>query len=514
MVIEELKIRKLYYFSTVSIVLILLVIINVINLTTFHNETTTRIEQLKENTIDMKKLYISGIIENTILHIEIEKKIILEELASSAEKFNDKLKLILSNETYNDEFVSKIKNLQVDYSYLFLQLSKDDSVFNFGDESENLELLLNDEVNNFKYTIQISKDYIDDVTKAHTIQYIKEIRLQDNGYIWINQILNYSGGDDYAVRLVHPNMPETEGLLLSTNTEDEQGNKPYLIELQGILLEGELYNEYFFKKMDSNITAHKLSYAKLYEPYDWVIATGVYLDDIDILIQNEILGFKIEFKKVFISSLVVSFISLIFSSAVIFLFERQIHQMISTYTLAIKEQNLQLENEKNTMEALALYDELTGLLNRRSMETRIDAMIKTYQAKENSFALVLCDIDHFKNVNDTYGHDAGDKVLASVAKCIESVVRANDYVSRWGGEEFVILLSNASKDIAYMVAEKIRLAVESEIVFYDKKEIKCTISLGVAIYKKDSLGKKGLLKEADKLMYIAKQNGRNLTVIS
>ncbi len=115
---------------------------------------------------------------------------------------------------------------------------------------------------------------------------IRSIRLKDNGYLWINAILNYAGGDNYAYRFVHPNLPETEGMMLSTRMQDIKGNFPYLEELEGVKKDGELFFDYWFKKMDSDEIQHKLTYARLYQPYDWIVATGVYLDDVDALVQS------------------------------------------------------------------------------------------------------------------------------------------------------------------------------------------------------------------------------------
>lgn len=116
---------------------------------------------------------------------------------------------------------------------------------------------------------------------------IHSTHLPDDGYIWINEIIDYQGGNNYAIRFAHPNLPETEGDYLSTDTTDIAGNFPYLEELVGIRQHGEIYFDYYFKRMDCDLISHKLTFAKLYAPYDWVVATGVYLDDVDLLIEKE-----------------------------------------------------------------------------------------------------------------------------------------------------------------------------------------------------------------------------------
>jgi PAS domain S-box-containing protein len=123
------------------------------------------------------------------------------------------------------------------------------------------------------------------VLQEHLRKKIRAVRLKDNGYIWINAVLNYEGGDGYAYRFVHPNLPESEGMPLSTTMRDIKDNTPYLTELEGVKKDGEIFFDYWFKKMDSEVIQHKMTYAKLYKPYDWIVATGVYLDDIDALVQ-------------------------------------------------------------------------------------------------------------------------------------------------------------------------------------------------------------------------------------
>lgn len=126
------------------------------------------------------------------------------------------------------------------------------------------------------------------ILKERCLNRIRNTILEDNGYIWVNEILDYNGGDGYAIRLVHGNLPETEGMLLSTSMVDKKGGKPYQVELDGVLKDGELYQKYWFKKKDSDSIAEKLSYAKLYKNLNWVIASGVYLDDVELIVQADL----------------------------------------------------------------------------------------------------------------------------------------------------------------------------------------------------------------------------------
>ena len=116
---------------------------------------------------------------------------------------------------------------------------------------------------------------------------LKAFRYSNGGYIWVNKIINYNGGDAYASRIIHPNLPQTEGMMLSTSMKDIRGNLPYLAELEGVKRDGELFFEYYFKEEDSEKISRKMTFAKLYKPYDWVVATGVYMDDVEAMIKKE-----------------------------------------------------------------------------------------------------------------------------------------------------------------------------------------------------------------------------------
>jgi len=104
---------------------------------------------------------------------------------------------------------------------------------------------------------------------------IRNRRFSNESYIWINEVINYEGGDRYAIRRVHPNLPETEGTYLSTHAEDLAGNRPYEEELQGVKENGEHFFRYYFKKLNSEEIGEKITYAKLYKDFDWIITMGV-----------------------------------------------------------------------------------------------------------------------------------------------------------------------------------------------------------------------------------------------
>ena len=105
-------------------------------------------------------------------------------------------------------------------------------------------------------------------------------------YMWVNEVLSYSGGDNYAIRRVHPNLPETEGMYLSTDMEDIAGNRPYLVELEGVKRYGSLFISYHFQELNSDSVSEKLAYARLYKEFDWIIAMGIHYNEMDEYIAS------------------------------------------------------------------------------------------------------------------------------------------------------------------------------------------------------------------------------------
>ncbi len=158
----------------------------------------------------------------------------------------------------------------------------------------------------------------------------------------------------------------------------------------------------------------------------------------------------------------------------------------------------------------ANHDFLTGLNNRRYFDEQLFVEIERSRRSGLPLALLMLDIDHFKGINDTYGHPLGDQVLQLLASELRRQARAGDVLSRYGGEEFMLLMPNASKDSAYRMAERLRIAVERLEINYAGESVRFTISIGLTnLSGTDIFDAEDMLKQADKALYDAKHNGRN-----
>ena len=157
------------------------------------------------------------------------------------------------------------------------------------------------------------------------------------------------------------------------------------------------------------------------------------------------------------------------------------------------------------------YDTLTHLLNRRSMDNYLQAAYLQAKTGKTTFCLMLMDIDNFKSVNDTYGHDCGDEVLKAVAGIVSANVRKSDHVFRWGGEEILVLI-NADEEKAVALAESIRADVEKNIINYrDKLEVKVTVTIGVSPYE-NGKSIQQMMDDSDSKLYYGKRHGKNQVV--
>lgn len=166
-------------------------------------------------------------------------------------------------------------------------------------------------------------------------------------------------------------------------------------------------------------------------------------------------------------------------------------------------------NFEQKLMALNMIDALTGVNNRRSFETHLREEIDRHIRYDHPLSLIMLDVDHFKQVNDTYGHQCGDYVLQVIATLISSTTRGGDILARYGGEEFCCLLPETTLSAATILAERFRKTIADHLFEYQGRCIRVTISLGVSAMSPEAATSDRLLKKADDGLYTAKNRGRN-----
>lgn len=295
---------------------------------------------------------------------------------------------------------------------------------------------------------------------------------------------------------------------------------------------------YSWRKENGTIPVPVISYVMLIPQWNWVIGSSIYLDDIQNYISLQEERMKENVYKDIMMILVLMAICVIIVFSISFLISRRFNKELLVFSIFFSQdrnnkEKIPLEELKlwefhelgiianqmiaqkreveKRLKQLSLTDPLTGLSNRRDMTEIIQVESKRADRSNSNFAFILIDIDHFKKVNDTYGHDAGDVVLKGIAAILKKEARQTDTTSRWGGEEFLLLLPNSDLEGAVYTAEKFRKMVEEQQFIHGTQVIRVTLTLGVSLCHK-GLSPEHAIALADKALYQGKSFGRNRVI--
>jgi diguanylate cyclase (GGDEF)-like protein len=322
--------------------------------------------------------------------------------------------------------------------------------------------------------------------------FIYNQKFSDGTYMWVNKVLDFNGGDGYATRLIHPNLKDTEGQALSTNTVNEMGMKAYEEELNGVKENGWVYLNYAFKKIDSDEVTEKVTYSCLYKRFNWIVCMGVNLDSINTYQTRARNTFGIYHNVIMIVAVTI-WIGFLMIALYVY---RRAH-------LGIYEtKNRELSNKLN-------MDPLTGAGSRLFGEKALADAYADYKAGHKDTLLLIADIDYFKQFNDGYGHDVGDKVLRAFTEAVKKSTRSNDSVIRWGGDEFIVILRNIPARFQPEAGDRILSSVRAIKLPELPEDVRITASMGFAYFDESDEDAKSTLSRADAALYRAKEAGRN-----
>lgn len=509
-------IRKSYIFLIIFLMFFILSIMTYSGISTFNKLNLLYAQYTKDVILDIKKDFLKDSVNNMINSIGRIKN---ETIKSNKSRMDRADKII--GEYYE---LNKKGFLEKAINYLDVINTKEPFSTIILDTTTN-EILYQNNVKDFKYIGNIS-DYIEEL-KSSTIgysennygeyyifygvteDYIKDVTLElvrnrihgdsfeNDAYIWINEVVDYNGGDNYAIRLIHPNLKDTEGIYLSTNEQDIKGKYPYLIELNGIKDKGEVYFTYFFKKKTDDSIAEKLTYAKLYKEYNWIVAMGIYFDDIQPYIDEVSIKGDKEMERMRSAIGIMSLISIIMAISMLLTLEQWYY----------KNSNIELKEELN-------IDELTKAFNRRAGTRKLEEIFHDFKRYNKTYAILIIDIDAFKMVNDTYGHAEGDKVLISIVDTINKCIRETDSIYRWGGEEFLLICGGLKEENLGLFTNKVLKNIEKNQYEYQGKYYNVTVSIGISYFNKDDDDFFEVVKRADIGLYKSKETGKNKATLN
>jgi methyl-accepting chemotaxis protein len=322
------------------------------------------------------------------------------------------------------------------------------------------------------YNLSITEEMTTAEAQLFAMNSLKGSTYGVNGYFWIN--------DGKGKMIMHPYRTEIVGQVLA-DKEDIHG-KPLVKQFIDISQKGGGWVTYYWPKPHTQDEFMKISYVSYFEPWDWVIGTGDYVDDIE---ENIVTTFAQAAGLLFII-----FLTLIVGTV-----------FISSHYVK------QLSN-------LAIRDSLTDLYTKRFLFVMLPQILdKSKRLKDKLLTVIFFDIDHFKKVNDTCGHNIGDLVLGKVAGVLSKNTRPDDYCIRYGGEEFILLGFFDDKASSIKIGERIRS--ECGALLFDCKYGKfgITISAGIAVYNESKETFNETVMRADAKLYESKKAGRDRITI-
>lgn len=468
-------------------------------------------KNIEASIIDVKKTFLKDNVDNLILTIEQERQ--AQETLSA--RINQLAEIAL------DGYISYNPDVFLEQAILYFEdpirqtyltvliadpatgrilysenISDLDQSLTFLEKTERLTPLMISAVikdyGSYQVFFGVRHSRVAEIVEQNIRELIHTSRYSNDAYFWVNEVVTYEGGDNYAIRLIHPNLKDTEGQLLSTSMTDIQGNFPYLEELEGVKGSGEIFYTYFFKKMNSDVVSEKLTYARLYPDYNWVVAMGVHLDDISTYVSA-----ATEDSNKNIMWMLLALTGFIFG-------------LIGILTVAMNRiEGWYYRNSEQVLKAAVYKDPLTQTYNRRAGNECLEKTFKTYKITGESAAFIMIDIDDFKKVNDECGHDVGDEVLIKLAAVINKHIRSNDKLFRWGGEEFLLVCQGLKEDDIDAFTTKL-LDIASSFNYDCGDQLRrITISMGVSYCILSDADEKEAIKRADQGLYEAKKTGKN-----
>ena len=329
-------------------------------------------------------------------------------------------------------------------------------------------------------------------------------------YIFIYHLHDINGGEEFASMLVNPNRPDLIGKKIPDSYMDAKGKMFRKEMLQGLRDKGEAYVTYWYKKPGSDAVFAKLSYFKYYPEWHWIVAKGTYYDHLDRRVGEMQANLRQEIKGTIRLLVYFTIITCIIFLAFSFLFSKNVHTIFERYKKMQQEHQGELEKVNKALKVLATTDPLTKLYNRGYLNTHLGNEISRANRYGSSLSLIIIDIDRFKRINDTLGHLSGDNILIELSQLIQVNIRNSDILSRWGGEEFVVLAPGTSNRETTFLAEKLRECIENH-QFSIGSQMTCSFGVTQYIAKEQE---DAFIHRADKALYKAKEEGRNRVISS
>ncbi len=463
---------------------------------------------LYDNALELKTNHLEDTVGNLLKDIETEREVWLEEFTDQVESCEEYVRLLAKEAEVNPErevrryFESRPD--RENWTYMAYNSATNrvitDNKGLLGDSWDgNVQELQSSFISYDMFTVGgvtiiygITQATLDDYVKNSIIKKIRYNEFDGNTWIWINKIRNYDGGKNYAECVVNPEDKSSAGWLLSTGIKDADGREYLKEELEALKKGGSCLYTYR-QKAEDGIPSYRVVYSSLFKDYDWIISMGSDMGDLAIFLNA---------RKTVVEQYMIRF-----EAAIVIIFIVLLG--IMTVMILKSDRKFSLKVTRRLKKQVEL-DTLTKATSRQYGEEILKQSFESFKKGKNGPHIMLLDVDHFKEINDTYGHDVGDVVLKRVVTALYHTFRKSDYLVRWGGDEFVGLYFGLGENDVQAVARRVMEAVHSvKVVTQDNTEIALTASVGIAAFSSGDRDYTDGLKRADNMLYESKAGGRN-----
>ena len=334
--------------------------------------------------------------------------------------------------------------------------------------------------------------YLAEKQKIRVMRMIETSQYPKDRILWVGEVKNFEGGPDFAVLLYDSLHPYSADRLLSTADLDADGRAYFQKQLEVIKEKGQGFLNLSINERKRNQVDELLTYFRFYPEYNLVVTMGTEIMDRD------------DFDRI----LTEKRIPIIKTMAVQIVFALLTIMAVAIFAQILIEKWYYNKAGKKLTEQVN-QDPLTKIFNRRGAMSCLEATYIRYREIDENAAIVMLDVDHFKKINDAYGHEFGDQVLVRTTDAIQKHIRSTDMLARWGGEEFLLICPGLKPEYVEYFVKKILDAVGMNEYHAGEDDFHVTVSLGISFYEPDDTEYSAALKRADLAMYRAKENGRN-----
>ena len=339
-----------------------------------------------------------------------------------------------------------------------------------------------------------SQEQIDAKVKQLAYQRVYQLEFRNGAFISIKQVQDYNGGSRYATSFANPLYPGREGTALSTEITDSHERPFFLEELENIRQYGQTDQTHSTMDPETGKVRERISYSEFYPDYDWIVSMSIDTDSLQQYTQQTESRIIPPLRRY-----------------MILFFLTILGMVLLTVFFILHSDKEYFGTQKKELQQQINWDTLTSAHSRKYGAELLNREWENYQHSltANDTAIMILDVDHFKNFNDQYGHAVGDAVLREVVLAIRRASRSSDRIIRWGGDEFVGIFYGLKRIHTELMMEKILRSIAQIRIPIGSTEIQVTVSMGFAFFQPSDKDGQAVLQRADAALYEAKKAGRN-----